>query len=119
MSGSQDKLSSLALANATIEKIHALRLSAMPSNYEIWYTYCSGANPALNRDINQIINAKGSIDQVELEQVCLSHLHSMRVEQRVRRVETDFGGRLHAFVRLLDDALRDTAEYGDALSGAV
>jgi hypothetical protein len=39
MSGSQDTSAapSLALARTALEKIHALRLSAMPSNYEIWY----------------------------------------------------------------------------------
>ena len=120
MSGSQDTsaASSLALAKSALEKINAFRLSAMPSNYEIWYNYCGGSNPAINRDIDTIVSAKGSINQVELERVCLSHLHSMRAEEKVRRVETDFDGRLREFARLLDDALRDTVEYDDALSGA-
>jgi len=59
-----------------------------------------------------------ALAETALEQVCLSHIHSMRIEDRVRRVETDFGARLREFVRLLDDALRDTVQYDDALSGA-
>jgi hypothetical protein len=38
---------SLAWAEAAVERIRAFRINAQPPNYEVWFTYCSGARPKL------------------------------------------------------------------------
>lgn len=109
----------LELAEAALEKIRALRLSAKPPNYEIWFTYCAETNPALVSDIDALISLKGSIDQDELDRICLAHLSTMRLEEWLQRVGTDFGGQLREIARVLDDALGNTARYDNALSSVV
>ena len=38
-----------AFAEIALEQIRALRQPASPRNFEIWYQYATGYNPALNR----------------------------------------------------------------------
>jgi diguanylate cyclase len=106
----------LELAGTALTKIDALRLGAIPPNYEIWYTYYSGTNPALNRDIDDLISSKSSINQDELDRVCLAHLSTMRVDDRLQRIGTEFGGQLREIADVLDDALGNTTKYSGGLS---
>ena len=46
----------LAFAEIALGQIRALKQSAQPRNYEIWYAYATGYYPSLNRDINEMLD---------------------------------------------------------------
>jgi diguanylate cyclase len=109
---------SLLLAEAALDRIRALRLSAKPVGYEIWYVYAAGSNPALNREINAIIEASGSIQQEDLETIGSSHLPSLRCSDQFFQIGGNLNGQFHEIVQLLDDAIEVTSTYSDSLARA-
>ena len=44
----------MAFAEIALGQIKSLRLTAVPRNYEIWYVYATGSNPALNKIVNEV-----------------------------------------------------------------
>jgi len=60
---------SFAFAAVALEQIRALSQPASPRNYEIWYNYATGYNPALNRAINETLEKKGSLADTDLDQI--------------------------------------------------
>ena len=49
----------LAFAEIALGQIKALAQAASPRNFEIWYHYATGYNPALNHSINETLEQKG------------------------------------------------------------
>jgi diguanylate cyclase len=45
----------LAFAETALNQIKALKLSAHPRNFEVWYAYATGHNPGLNQAINDFV----------------------------------------------------------------
>jgi len=54
----------LAFADIALGQIKALAEPATPRNFEIWYNYATGYNPALNQLINQTLEQNGALDTV-------------------------------------------------------
>ena len=59
----------MAFAEIALGQIKALRQSASPRNYEIWYAYATGYNPSLNQIINETLAAHGTLTEADLEQI--------------------------------------------------
>ena len=57
------------VAEAALERIRALSLSADPVHYEIWYAYASGHKPALNQAINEKLALAKELTDIDLEQI--------------------------------------------------
>ena len=51
----------MAFAEVALGQIRSLRQTAVPRNYEIWYVYATGYNPALNKIINETLARNGYI----------------------------------------------------------
>src|SRR5690242_13747553 len=51
----------MAFADIALGQIKALRQSATPRNYEIWYAYATGYHPSLNQRINEILKEKSAL----------------------------------------------------------
>ncbi len=64
----------IAFAEIALGQIRALAQSASPRNYEIWYNYATGYNPALNQLINQTIEQKGSLTESDLDHLFHSYI---------------------------------------------
>ena len=59
----------MAFADIAFGQIKALRQSASPRNYEVWYTYATGYSPALNQTINETLARNGTLTDDDLKQV--------------------------------------------------
>ena len=90
----------LAFAEIALGQIRALSQPASPRNFEIWYNYATGYNPALNRAHQPDARAKGHA-QRSRSRPDLQHLHRHEPHRR-----TDRHGRLAR-------ARRDQASAGD------
>src|SRR5215471_17175262 len=77
---------SLAFAEIALGQIKALRQPAYPRNYEIWYTYATGYNSALNQNINEALARKGTLSAADIDQIYDAHLSSTRLTDRIDNV---------------------------------
>jgi len=59
----------LAFAEIALGQIRALSQAASPRNFEIWYHYATGYNPALNQSINEIVAKKGTLGDDDIDQI--------------------------------------------------
>src|SRR6201996_4070754 len=76
----------IAFAETALGQIRALHQAATPRNYEIWYNYATGYNPALNQIINKTIEEKGSLGETDLDHIFTSYIAPHRVGDRIDAV---------------------------------
>src|SRR5579871_5772107 len=72
-----------AFAEIALGQIRALGQPASPRNYEIWYNYATGYNPALNQLINQTLEEKGALTEADLEHIFASYIAPSRITDRI------------------------------------
>ena len=99
-------------------QIRALRHSANPRNYEIWYVYATGYNTQLNEILNETIARNGELSQAELDQLYESYLTHLKTSDRIDKVGARVVGEIDDLVGTISDALGRTASYDASLVGA-
>jgi diguanylate cyclase len=109
----------MAFAQVALGQIRSLRQSAVPRNYEIWYVYATGYNLALNKAINETLAQNGKLTESDLEQIYESHLSQIRISERIDSVGSRVIGEIDEVMHLITEALGNSSEFGDSLSGAV
>ena len=93
-------------------------MPAYPRNYEIWYTYAAGFNRGLNKAINTILRADGTITLAQLDVIYNEHLSPRRLNDRVDEVGSKISTELRSIVTEVEDYISTANHYGDALVGA-
>lgn len=106
------------ICDHAIAKIRANELAAFPPNYEIWFAYAAGFNPALNKRINEILRAGRQVSQEELEVIREEFFGAGSFEERVDEVGGKLSNRVSDLVRLINEAAGQTSGYSDELRGA-
>src|SRR5205807_8514349 len=76
----------MAFAEIALGQIKALRQPAYPRNYEIWYTYATGYNAALNQNINEALARKGSLSVADFDRIYETFLSPTRLTDRIDTV---------------------------------
>ena len=76
----------MAFAEVALGQIKSLRQTAVPRNYEIWYVYATGYNPALNKIINETLARAGKLSEADLEQIYDTYLSQLRASDRIDKV---------------------------------
>src|SRR3954464_5345483 len=76
----------LAFAEIALGQIRALRQPAYPRNYEVWYAYATGYNPALNQAINETITRNGTLTTADIDQIYDTYLSPARLSDRLDNV---------------------------------
>jgi diguanylate cyclase len=108
----------LRIAEMALERIRALSLPADPSAYELWYTYAANRNPEMNREINRVLDANGSLSVFDLDGIYEQYLSSSRTRAEVERVGTDVSREIDNIVGMLGEFMlstsRDRNECSDA-----
>jgi diguanylate cyclase len=108
----------MAFAEVAIGQIKSLRQAAIPRNYEIWYVYATGYNPALNKIVNETLNCNGKLTESDLEQIYETYLSHIKTTERIDKVGTRVIGEIDDVIALIADALGMSASYDSSLSGA-
>src|ERR1700689_2444916 len=84
----------LAFADIALGQIKALAQPATPRNFEIWYNYATGYNPALNQLINQTLEQKGTLGEADLEEIYATYIASSRTTDRIDTVNSRMRGEI-------------------------
>ena len=99
----------LGFSEAALQRLRAYRHPAYPRNYELWYTYATGYNAALNRAINEALERAPTISEAELDLLYETYLSPMRMSERVDSI----GSRILAEITEASNLLRDARESND------
>ena len=108
----------LAFAEIALGQIRALSQAASPRNFEIWYNYATGYNPALNSAINKTLEQKGSLDEADLEQIYESHINSSRIGDRIDSVGSRMLDEIKQVLSTIDLAAGSATSYSESLADA-
>jgi diguanylate cyclase len=108
----------MAFAELALGQIRSLRQTAVPRNYEIWYVYATGYNPALNKIINETLARNGKLTEADLEQIYETYLSHIRTSDRIDKVGARVIGEIDDVMRFIDGALGMSANYDASLTGA-
>ncbi|PZA11909.1 GGDEF domain-containing protein [Rhodopseudomonas palustris] len=118
MAGRQDNNDrTLAYAEVALSQIKALGQGAVPRNYEIWYVYATGYNPALNKAINDTLAQRGSLSDADLDQLYDDYLSHGRTTDRLDQIGARVVGEIDDIMILLAGTLGSTASFGENLRG--
>ena len=108
----------LAFAETALNQIKALKLSAHPRNFEIWYAYATGHNPGLNQAINDFVTREAPLTDEELERLYDKHLSPVRFTERIDAVGGKIMGEIEQVMSMIDVAIGSASDYSESLAGA-
>jgi diguanylate cyclase len=114
----EDVARTYQIAEHALAKIKTNELGAFPPNYEIWFAYAAGFNPALNKRINEILRAGEHVDQDMLEKIREEFFGAGSFEERVDAVGGKLSGKVSEIMELINEAAGQTSGYSDELQDA-
>jgi diguanylate cyclase len=106
----------LAFAEIALGQIKALRQPAYPRNYEIWYTYATGYNSALNQNINEALARKGTLSTSDLDQIYDNHLSSTRLTDRIDNVGAKVVDEIDQIMAMIEATAGSATNYSESLA---
>ena len=107
-----------AFAKTALALMGGAGVVTTPENYELFYAYASGENPAITQVMGAIIESKRPFTPellADLRQRCLS---GARAAQAMEAVGGNMGALIDDIMGKLESSARDTANYKDTLSAA-
>ncbi|HKS87720.1 MAG TPA: GGDEF domain-containing protein [Pseudolabrys sp.] len=108
----------MAFADIAVGQMKALRHAANPRNYEIWYTYATGYNPALNQQINAILKTNGAISDADLTQIYENYLSTTRLTNRIDEVGSQVKNEIDQLMAMIGTVAGTASSYTESLAGA-
>jgi len=108
----------IGLAEAALERIKALRHPATPHNFEVWYTYAAGINPALNQAVNELVSAYGKITEAQAEELYLKYFSAAEIGERIDKVGTQIAGEIEQVMAMIEASIGTADDYSKSLAGA-
>jgi len=105
----------IAFAEIALGQIKALRQPAYPRNYEIWYTYATGYQPALNQTINEALSRTGTLSATDLERIYDEFLSPARLSERLDTVGTKVVDEIEQVMSMIDAAVGSATSYAENL----
>ena len=87
---------------------------ASPRNFEIWYHYATGYNPALNQSINETLAKKGALSEADLEQIYDNYIAASRAGERIDSVGSRVLDEIKQVMATIDAAAGSATTYSKA-----
>ncbi len=106
----------MAFAEIALGQIKALRQSASPRHYELWYTYATGYNPSLNQVINEALARNGNLTEAEVEQIYAAYLSPTRLTDRIDRVNSQVMDEIEQVMTMIESAVGSATSYSESLA---
>jgi diguanylate cyclase len=107
-----------AFAKTALALMGGAGVVATPDNFELFYAYASGENPAITQVMAAIIDSKRPFTPELLADLRLRCLSGARAAQAMESVGGNMGALIDDILGKLESSARDTASYKDALSAA-
>jgi diguanylate cyclase len=108
----------MAFAEVALGQIRALRQSATPRNYEIWYTYATGYNPSLNQMINELLTRDGNLTEHDIDQIYETYFSPSRLSERIDKVGSRVAEEIDEIMGMIEAAAGSTSSYSESLADA-
>ncbi len=105
----------MAFADIALGQIRALKQSATPRNYEIWYAYATGYHPSLNQKINEVLQQNGRLSDTDLEQIHEAYLSPTRLSDKIDTVGSQVMGEIEQVMAMIDAAAGSANSYSESL----
>lgn len=105
-------------ARVALDQIKALRQSAVPRNYEIWYHYATGYNASLNAAINDRLSKRGSLSTDDIELIHTQFFAPNRLGDQIETIGGKVVGKIDQIMAVLDTALGSTSRATESLADA-
>ncbi|WP_020178555.1 GGDEF domain-containing protein [Methylopila sp. M107] len=115
MSARIDYDRTFAFCESAVQRIRLHQHPAYPRNYELWYTYATGYNAALNRAINEALKTAPTITEQELDLLYETYLSPLRLSERVDSIGTRILAEIAEVTDILKDARAQNGEYTKTL----
>jgi len=106
-----------AHARQTLDKLSELELVPSPTNYELFFTYISGKNVALNQDLDRFFESGSMIDEEVAAQLHTQHCRDQTASEVIESTSSDLVKEMSGVQSFLETASQDTNAYGNALEG--
>jgi diguanylate cyclase len=116
--GDDEHRRSVAFAEIALGQIKALRQSAEPRNFEIWYNYATGYNPQLNKSVNETLGAKGNLDSADLDEIYMRYVSPARLTDRLDSMGAKAADEITQIMAMIDAALGTATSYSESLADA-
>ncbi len=114
----QDFDRAATLADTALSQIKSLRHAATPRNFELWFTYASGHNQALNNAINDILTAASTITTAQVEELYLKHFAAAQIGEKIDKVGSQIAGEIEQVMAMIETAIGSADTYSRSLAGA-
>jgi diguanylate cyclase len=109
---------SFAFAEIALGQIKSLKQPALPRNYEIWYQYATGYNPALNQIINEIVARKGTLTEFDIDHLYDTYFSPSRLTDRIDTVGSKVVDEIKQVMAMIDAAAGSATNYSESLADA-
>jgi diguanylate cyclase len=106
----------IAIAESAISQIKALKLSAEPHSFELWYTYASGTDLALNEFVERILAQRGALSPAEAEKIYRRFILPSRIASRLEAAGAKIKDEIDQIVAMIEAAIGATSHYQHELS---
>ena len=107
-----------AFAKTALALMGGAGVVATPDNFELFYAFASGENPAITQVMGAIIDSKRPFTPELLADLRLRCLSGARAAQAMEALGGNMGALIDDIMGKLESSARDTANYKDTLSAA-
>jgi diguanylate cyclase len=107
-----------ALAKTAIGLMAERSVAPTPENFELFYAYAAGDNPAVSRIMGDMIAGRKAYSPTVLEDLRKRFFSNARVEEAVDDLGQGVAQTLETVIDRLQEAGRSTVDYGRTLSAA-
>ncbi|NVO12685.1 MAG: diguanylate cyclase [Rhodoplanes sp.] len=105
-------------AKVALDQIKALRQSAVPRNYEIWYHYATGYNPSLNAAINDRLSRLGTLSTEDIDRLHAQFFAPARLGERIDSIGGEVVIKIDQIMAVLDAAVGSASRHTESLADA-
>jgi diguanylate cyclase len=107
-----------ALARTALALMAERQVSPTPENFQLFYAYASGDNPAASRVMGDAITGRRPFSPLVLDDLRERFFGTARLEASVENIGAEIADTMNTVLQKLASAEQDTVAYGRTLSAA-
>lgn len=112
----EDKDLSIRILREAVPKMTALDIAVTPINYAVWYEYCLGSNPMLNREIDRMLDAGTPFTSRTNQQLFKEYLTEPEEAERLSSVQVETQSLITGLIRKITQVSQGTMNFSDVLN---
>jgi diguanylate cyclase len=112
---SDDHERTLGFAEIALKQIKALRQVATPRNFELWYTYATGHNAALNQAVNETLSRNGTLHESDVDRIYEAYISPGRITERIDHVGSQVMDEIEQVMSMIGAAAGKASNYSQNL----